>query len=80
MGNFYNDLFASNGDEITVAAKPDTGIVLVMEAWTRAVVFLKFRSGSRDHPVKQKEDCKFAVAVETADAPATASRQRDAGR
>ena len=87
-GNLYNDLFGSKGDEITVVAKPNTGIV-VPEAWTKSINFIKFRSGSRDHPVKQtKDDCKFAIAVDTGEAPvaASASRQqrdtasRDTGR
>jgi hypothetical protein len=67
-GNFYNDLHTANGEEITVAAKPDTGIVLA-EAWTRSIAFIKFRSGTRTHPVPQREDCRFSVAVET-NAPA----------
>jgi hypothetical protein len=76
-GNLYNDLFDSRGGEITVAAKPNTGII-VSEAWTKSINFIKFRSGSRDHPVKQTRDnCKFAIAVETeGSAPATASASR----
>jgi hypothetical protein len=73
-GNFYNDLFNSNGEEITVVAKPSSGII-ISEYWARSIGFIKFRSGSRDHPIKQKEDCKFAIAIEVA-----ASGQRDAGR
>ena len=63
-GNFYNDLFSSNGEEITVVAKPSTGIV-VPEAWTKSINFIKFRSGTRGYPVRQNVDCKFAIAVET---------------
>jgi hypothetical protein len=64
-GGFYNDLHTSDGDAITITAKPDTGIV-VYEVWTRSIGFIKFRSGTREHPVKQKGDCKFAIAVESA--------------
>ena len=65
-GNLYNDLFTAGGDEITIVAKPDTGIV-IGERWAGSINFIKFRSGSRDHPVEQtKDDCKFAIAVETA--------------
>lgn len=64
-GNFYNDMFTSDGKEVTIVAKPDTGII-IHEPWARSINFLKFRSGSRDHPVPQREDCKFAIAVETA--------------
>jgi hypothetical protein len=84
-GDLYNDLFNSDGSEITLVAKPNSGII-VPETWARSIAFVKFRSGSRDHPMKQtKDDCKFAIAVETGDAPAAASsqrrdHQRDAGR
>ena len=64
-GNFYNDLHASNGDPITITAKPDSGIV-VSEAWTKSINFIKFRSGTRTHPVNQQEACRFGIAVEVA--------------
>ncbi len=63
-GNLYNDLHTANGDAVTIAAKPDSGIV-VAEAWTKSINFIKFRSGTRSHPVAQREACKFAIAVET---------------
>jgi hypothetical protein len=63
-GNFYNDLFTAQGEEITLVAKPSTGII-VHDLWTRSINFIRFRSGSRTHPVQQKVDCKFAIAVET---------------
>ncbi|WP_338822117.1 hypothetical protein WDM22_38535 [Bradyrhizobium septentrionale] len=80
-GNFYNDLFTSRGEEVTIAAKPSTGII-VAEPWVRSIAFIKFRSGTRDYPVDQNVDCNFAIAIETADAPAaaSASRQRDTER
>lgn len=68
-GNFYNDLFTAVGEEVTVVANPATGII-VHEAWTRSIAFIKFRSGSRDHPVEQEVDCRFAIAVDVPDAPA----------
>ncbi len=74
-GVFYNDLFTSKGEEITVVARPSTGIV-IHDVWAQSINFLKFRSGSRDHPVEQREDCKFAIAIETADAPAAASSSK----
>jgi hypothetical protein len=63
-GNYYNDLYSSDGQEITIAPEPDTAIV-VSEIWTRSIAFIKFRSGTRSHPVEQAEDCKFAIAIET---------------
>jgi hypothetical protein len=67
-GNLYNDLYDADGVEITIAPEPDSAIV-VSEHWTRSIAFIKFRSGSRDHPVAQKVDCKFAIAIETPAAP-----------
>jgi hypothetical protein len=64
-GVFFNDLFNSSGEEIMIAAKPNTGIV-IHERWVRSIAHIKFRSGSRDHPVVQRETCKFAVAVQAA--------------
>src|ERR1700757_3058981 len=71
-GNFYNDLFTSKGEEITVVAEPSTGIV-IGEHWAKSINFIKFRSGSREHPVEQREDCKFAIAIETATAQAASA-------
>jgi hypothetical protein len=71
-GNFYNDLFDSRGNEITCVARPSTGII-ISEHWARSIAFIKFRSGSRDHPVKQREDCKFAITVEAEQAAEVAS-------
>ena len=73
-GNLYNDLHTAQGEEISIVAKPSTGIV-VHETWARSVNFVKFRSGTRSEPVAQREDCKFAVAVET---PAGATSARKA--
>jgi hypothetical protein len=64
-GNFYNDLFSSSGVEITVAAKANTGIVIYDRSWVRSIAFIKFRSGTRDHPVTQQVACRFAIAIET---------------
>lgn len=63
-GNFYNDLYSDEGEEITITAQPDSGIV-VGGLWVRSIAYLKLRSGTRDHPVEQEVDCKFAVAVKT---------------
>ena len=68
-GNLYNDLYNAEGDEITVTANPDTSIVIA-ERWGRVFGFIKLRSGTRASPVEQETECKFAIAIETADAPA----------
>jgi hypothetical protein len=71
-GNLYNDLYDSDGDEITITAQPDCGIA-IHGLWTRSIAFIKFRSGTREHPVEQREACKFAIAIETPLGAATAS-------
>jgi hypothetical protein len=63
-GQFYNDLYDAEGNEITVVAKPDTGIVL-QDNWVKSLPHIKFRSGTRENPVEQREDCRFAIAIET---------------
>ena len=67
-GNGYNDLYDAKGDEVTIVANPDSGIV-IGERWGRVVGFIKLRSGTRRNPVEQKTTCKFAIAIET-EAPA----------
>jgi hypothetical protein len=63
-GVFYNDLYDAEGNEITIVAKADTGIVL-QAGWVTAIPFIKFRSGTRENPVEQREDCTFAIAIHT---------------
>lgn len=73
-GNLYNDLYDASGQEITMVAKPDTTIIIAAQ-WARSLGWLKFRSGTRDAPVKQTKDAvKFAIAVEVLDAGAAARR------
>lgn len=72
-GEFYNDLYDSDGDEITLVAQPDTTIIVTAH-WTRSIGWIKLRSGTRDAPVVQKVACRFGIAVEAADAPAGMSR------
>ena len=74
-GELYNDLFDDAGDEIMITATPDSGVV-IEGRWVRAIAWIKLRSGSRDHPVAQREECKFAIAIETAAAAAGTARKR----
>ena len=42
---------------------------MVPQNWARSIGFIKFRSGTREHPVEQeKDDVLFAVAIEVPDA------------
>ena len=63
-GDLYNDLYDDEGREITIAAEADTGIV-ISGRWVRSLAWVKLRSGTRDNPIEQREDCKFAIAIET---------------
>jgi len=78
-GNFYNDLYTSDGKEVTVVAKPSTGII-ISELWAKSINFIKFRSGTKAYPVQQKVDCLFAIAVEAEGAVAGASAGGQAKR
>jgi hypothetical protein len=72
----YNDLYDAEGNEITIAMRGDNSAIIVRDAWSRYINFIKFRSGTAKYPVPQEEGRLFAVAVEVEDAPAGASAQR----
>jgi hypothetical protein len=72
-GTGYNDLFTASGEEVTVVVKGDNSAIIVDEKWTRAIGWLRIRSGSSKHPVAQKEGRLFALALEVEGAPASAS-------
>lgn len=63
-GVFYNDLFNINGHEVAIVAMPATGI-LVLHEWSISAAYIKFRSGRRDAPKPQAQQCEFAVAILT---------------
>jgi hypothetical protein len=63
-GKFFNDLYDAEGNVVEIVATPDSSIVL-KEEWVRFIPFIKFRSGTRDAPVEQAKDCKFAIALHT---------------
>ena len=64
-GDLYNDLYDAEGEEVTMVAKPDTTIIIAAP-WARTLGWIKIRSGTRSHPVKQtRDECKFGIAVET---------------
>lgn len=67
-GVYYNDLYSAAGSEITISAKPDTAIVIRDEVWGKAINFIKIRSGTRAHPVKQEVECRLAIAIDVPNA------------
>jgi len=60
----YNDMYDAQGNEITVVTRGDNSAIIVHERWTHAINFIKFRSGTAKHPVVQKADREFAIAIE----------------
>lgn len=64
-GVMFNDMVDEDGKQIAITARANTSIV-IDKSWTRAVGFLKLRSGTIANPSPQvKDDCKFAIAVRT---------------
>ena len=66
-GGFYNNLVDRDGDEITIQVVAGSAVVVAQYGdYLKAVAFLKVRSGSSEHPVRQEADRAFAIAVEPA--------------
>jgi hypothetical protein len=65
----FNDLYDSAGNEITVVVRGDNSAIIVRDPWSKTINFIKFRSGSAQHPVPQDAERQFAVAIEVLDAP-----------
>jgi hypothetical protein len=61
----YNDAFDLNGYEIGVPViVPNAGIIVPVHV-SRAIGWIKFRSGSRTNPVPQSAERLFRVAIST---------------
>jgi len=67
-GEGYNDLFSPHGQEIMLPVVPGVAVIVPPEM-TRAIRFIKFRSGRRDYPVVQEAQRDFAVAVQQVTEP-----------
>lgn len=72
-GNGYNDLHTGDGEEVTMVVVPGAA-VRIDERWAQFWNFIKFRSGTREHPVIQKEQRDFAVTLSVPDEAPPASR------
>jgi hypothetical protein len=76
----YNDLYDAEGKEITILVRGDNSAIMIRDPWSKFINFIKFRSGTKDHPVKQVNGALFAVAIELdeaaviEDAPAATRR------
>ena len=64
-GEFYNDLFDTNGQETDVVVVPGVQVNLPRDKWGIRECFVKIRSGTREYPVKQPERREFALAVDS---------------
>lgn len=64
-GEFFNDLFDTEGNEVQVVVTPGAGVMIPYSRFGIGDCFIKFRSGSRSTPVPQPMTRQFAVAVET---------------
>ena len=66
-GDQFNDLVNIDGDEITMACIPRSAVVIApISEYLRACPFIKIRSGTSKHPVKQEDVRQFAVTIDTA--------------
>jgi hypothetical protein len=74
-GGGYNDLFDVDGKEITLKVTPGAA-VRIDRTWGNFWNFIKFRSGTRSHPVIQEEQRDFAITLSDASAPAGGGTQQ----
>lgn len=70
----FTDLFDNAGKEVMVSVAPGTSARLSGN-WVSAPVFLRFRSGPRDSPVKQQQARVFGVALQGAAAGTVGGEQ-----
>jgi hypothetical protein len=76
-GNGYNDIFDQQGNEVTCIVHGSNTAILVH----LRVGWVKFRSGTRDHPVPQEDTRQFAIALDRGvGAAAEGTRKRPAAK
>jgi hypothetical protein len=64
-GNGYNDLVNINGTPLSLPVVPGSAVVLgQFQEYLRAIAFIKFRSGTKEHPIVQSVQRDFAIAIE----------------
>ena len=77
-GAMYNDLHEINGDEVTMVVVPGAAVRIDRD-WAKFWNFIKFRAGTRNHPVKQSDLREFAITLSTVEpAPPAALSAGDA--
>ncbi len=60
----YNDLYDAMGNEVTIVVRGDNSAIIIRDTWSRHLTFIKFRSGTAEHPVVQENGALFAVAID----------------
>jgi hypothetical protein len=65
----YNDLFWNDGYELTLPTVVPNSAIIVPVHISRAIGWIKFRSGSRVNPVVQTGERLFRVAISTYTGP-----------
>ena len=68
-GAMYNDIFDDRGNEVTCVVAGEATAILVHFR----VGWVRFRSGTREHPVPQQELREFAIALDQGAAAVAAS-------
>jgi hypothetical protein len=62
-GVFFNDMFGIDGYEVTIPeVVPGSGVIIPADVG-RAIVHIKFRSGTRGDPIEQEAERNFAITV-----------------
>jgi len=61
-GQFFNDVFHADGRELQLTVTAGAAIIVPADV-SMAIAFIKLRSGTREHPVPQPAERKFALAV-----------------
>jgi len=66
-GNGYNDLVNFHGEEVSIACRPGTAVVVSpLSDYLKAIAFLKIRSGPSSNPTPQASRREFAIAIQPA--------------
>lgn len=60
----YNDLYDAHGHEVTIVVRGDNSAIIIRDTWSRHLTFIKFRSGTSEHPVVQENGALFAIAID----------------
>lgn len=69
-GALYNDLHEIDGEEVTMVVVPNAAVRIDRE-WAKFWNFVKFRAGTRKHPVPQDGQREFAITLSADSAPSS---------